>query len=108
LFRYQERFPYYDIVPHPERKTVMFKHDEDTVYTVEELIAMLLEYAKLIDQDFTDQKIKDTVITIPVYFSQVRYLAVYVKFSFSILTISVIVSISFVVCSAKKQSFLCM
>ena len=44
--RYRERFPYYDLRPHPERGTVTFQHDEDTVYTVEELVAMILEHAR--------------------------------------------------------------
>ncbi len=44
--RFREQFPYYDMRPHPERGTVMFQHDEETVYTVEELVAMILEHAR--------------------------------------------------------------
>ena len=69
---YQERFPYYDIEAHPDRGTVVFKHDEETRFTVEELIGMILSHAKQIAEDYTDQKIRDIVITTPVYFNQVR------------------------------------
>lgn len=65
-----ERFPHYEIKAHPERGTVMFQHDENTVYTVEELIAMILEHAKSIAESYTEQKIKDAVVTVPVYFNQ--------------------------------------
>ncbi len=68
--RYQERFPYYEMKPHHERGTVVFQHDEETVYTVEELMAMILEHAKSIGETYTEQKIKDVVLTVPVYFNQ--------------------------------------
>lgn len=68
--RYQERFPYYDIKPHPERGTVMFQHDADTVYTIEELMSMILQHASKIGEDYTEQKIKDAVLTVPAYFNQ--------------------------------------
>ena len=42
----------------------------DTVYTVEELMAMILSHARDIGVSFTEQKIKDVVITVPAYFSQ--------------------------------------
>ena len=57
--------------PHPETGTVMFQHDEDTVYTVEELLGMILEHARSIGEAFTEQKIKDAVLTVPAYFNQV-------------------------------------
>ncbi len=68
--RYQERFPYYELKAHPDRGTVVFKHDEDTAYSVEELVAMILEHAREIGEDYTEQKIKDVVLTVPVYFGQ--------------------------------------
>eukprot|EP00095_Tigriopus_kingsejongensis_P002234 snap_masked-scaffold133_size323035-processed-gene-1.2 protein:Tk02234 transcript:snap_masked-scaffold133_size323035-processed-gene-1.2-mRNA-1 annotation:"hypothetical protein D910_11801" len=67
---FHERFPYYDIKPHPDRGTVMFQHDEDTVYTIEELVAMILENAKATGEMYTEQKIKDAVLAIPVFFNQ--------------------------------------
>lgn len=74
LFR--ERFPYYEMKPHPERGTVLFQHDEDTTYTPEELLAMVLEHARRIARDFTEQKVKDAVITVPAYFGQAERRAV--------------------------------
>ncbi|XP_059087977.1 hypoxia up-regulated protein 1-like isoform X2 [Tigriopus californicus] len=67
---FMARFPHYQIQAHPERGTVMFQHDENTVYTVEELIGMILEHAKSIAETYTEQKIKDAVVTVPVYFNQ--------------------------------------
>ena len=71
---YQERFPYYEIEADPERGTVVFKHDEETSYTVEELVGMILSHSKDIAEDYTDQKLRDVVITVPVYFNQVMLL----------------------------------
>lgn len=68
LFR--ERFPYYEMKPHPERGTVLFQHDEETTYSPEELLAMVLEHARRIARDFTEQKVKDAVIIVPAYFGQ--------------------------------------
>lgn len=43
---YQKRFPYYNIEADPERKTVVFKIDKDTKYSVEELVAQILQKAR--------------------------------------------------------------
>ncbi|CAC5426298.1 HYOU1 [Mytilus coruscus] len=67
---YKERFPYYDLVKDEERGTVLFKIDDETFYSPEELLAMLLEKAKEYAETFTDQSIKDCVITVPAYFTQ--------------------------------------
>ncbi len=56
--------------PHPERATVCFRHDEDTLYTVEELVAMILQHAKHIAEEFTEQKVKEAVLTVPAFFNQ--------------------------------------
>ena len=69
---FSRRFPYYTIVPCSERNTVCFKHDEETTYSVEELVAMILAHAKTIAESFTGQKVKDAVITTPAFFNQVR------------------------------------
>ena len=68
---FSKRFPYYTIEPCPERGTVCFKHDDKTTYSVEELVAMILAHAKGIAESFTNQKVKDAVITTPVFFNQV-------------------------------------
>lgn len=67
---FQKRFPFYEIVEDPQRGTVAFKHDENTVFTVEELMGMILTHAKNIAEEYTEQKIRDTVLTVPVYFNQ--------------------------------------
>lgn len=43
---FQTRFPYYNIVADPDRNTVVFKLDKDTEYSVEELIAQMLQKAR--------------------------------------------------------------
>ena len=49
----------------------LFRHDENTTYSPEELLAMILNHAKGIAEEYTEQKpIKDVVLTIPVFFNQ--------------------------------------
>ncbi|GAB6024272.1 hypothetical protein CHUAL_008965 [Chamberlinius hualienensis] len=67
---FEERFPYYKLVEDAERKTVLFQHDNSTVFSVEELMAMLLEKAKLFAEETARQPIKDVVLTVPAYFNQ--------------------------------------
>ncbi len=68
---YQERFPFYTLEADPERGTVLFRHDETTTYSPEEILGMLLTHAKGIAEEYTDQKpIKDVVLTVPAYFNQ--------------------------------------
>merc|ERR1712042_112513 len=67
---YQARFPQYKIEADPDRGTVMFRHDSETVYSVEEMLGMLFAHAKKQAEDFTEQKIKDAVVTAPIYFNQ--------------------------------------
>ena len=42
---FSRKFPYYTIVPCLGRDTVCFKHDEQTTYSVEELVAMILSHS---------------------------------------------------------------
>eukprot|EP00092_Neocalanus_flemingeri_P105432 GFUD01135141.1.p1 GENE.GFUD01135141.1~~GFUD01135141.1.p1 ORF type:complete len:1023 (+),score=387.68 GFUD01135141.1:121-3189(+) len=72
---YKERFPQYTIESDPERGTVVFRHDEETAYSVEELIGMMLAHAKTQAESFTEQTVKDVVITTPVYFNQAERMA---------------------------------
>lgn len=67
---YQERFPYYEIVSDPQRGTILFKHDEDTFYSVEELIAQMLVRAREFAEQGAHQPIKECVLTVPGYFNQ--------------------------------------
>ncbi|CAM1311638.1 HYOU1 (predicted), partial [Pycnogonum litorale] len=68
--KYQENFPYHNISGVPGRNTVLFHHKEGIDFTPEELLAMILKQAREIADDFTEQKITDCVITVPVYFNQ--------------------------------------
>jgi len=72
---YKARFPQYTIEADPKRGTVLFRHDDSTVYSVEELLGMVLAHAKHQAEAFTEQPIKDAVITTPVYFNQAERLA---------------------------------
>ncbi|GFU61410.1 hypoxia up-regulated protein 1 [Trichonephila clavipes] len=47
---YKKRFPFYNIQPTENRKSVLFKHPEGMEFTVEELVAMLLKQAQEIAQ----------------------------------------------------------
>lgn len=67
---FQKRFPYYDLVADPERGTVLFKHDSETVYSPEELLGMLLHKAKEFAETSAGQAINEAVLTVPGYFNQ--------------------------------------
>lgn len=67
---YQKRFPYYKIVEDPQRKTILFEHDSETRYSPEELVAMILNKAKEYAENFAQQQIRDSVITVPAFFNQ--------------------------------------
>lgn len=66
---YKKRFPHHTI-QESSRGTVEFKLEDDLVYSVEELLGMIFSHAKKQAEDFTEQKLKDAVITTPVYFNQ--------------------------------------
>ncbi|XP_022325239.2 hypoxia up-regulated protein 1-like isoform X1 [Crassostrea virginica] len=67
---YRKRFPYYNIIKDEERGTPLFKVDDETTYSPEELLAMVLEKAKFSAEAFADTPISDAVITVPSYFTQ--------------------------------------
>lgn len=66
---YRKRFPYYNIVEDPSRKTVVFQSGDEQ-YTIEELIAQLLQVAKGYAEDSTGQSITECVIVVPGFFGQ--------------------------------------
>ena len=72
---YQARYPQYKLEADPERNTVMFRHDEETLYSVEELLGMVLAHAKTQAETFTGQAVRDAVITTPTFFNQAERLA---------------------------------
>ncbi|KAL7636636.1 UNVERIFIED_CONTAM: hypothetical protein RMT77_013413 [Armadillidium vulgare] len=67
---YKKHFPFYKIESDPERGTILFRHDDETAYSVEELVAQILDYAREIAVAYTNQKTKDIVITVPPFFNQ--------------------------------------
>ena len=67
---YLQKFPYYNLEEDPIRGTVVFRHNETTTYSPEELIGMLLSHATFIAERFSGQRVKDAVVTVPPYFSQ--------------------------------------
>ncbi|XP_046664978.1 hypoxia up-regulated protein 1 isoform X1 [Homalodisca vitripennis] len=73
---FQKRFPYYNIKPDPDRGTVVFQHDSETTYSVEELLAMILHKARQFAQSSANQAINEAVITVPGYFNQAERRAV--------------------------------
>ncbi|XP_053671695.1 hypoxia up-regulated protein 1 [Anopheles nili] len=66
---YRKRFPYYDIVEDPVRRTVVFRTGEEQ-FTIEELIAQLLHVAKGYAEDSTGQIITECVLIVPGFFGQ--------------------------------------
>uniref|UniRef100_A0A3B4XKR5 Hypoxia up-regulated protein 1 n=1 Tax=Seriola lalandi dorsalis TaxID=1841481 RepID=A0A3B4XKR5_SERLL len=73
---YQKRFPEHQLQEDPVRGTVYFKNSEEMQYTPEELLGMMLNYSRVLAQDFAEQPIKDAVITIPAFFNQAERRAV--------------------------------
>ncbi|XP_070201995.1 hypoxia up-regulated protein 1-like isoform X2 [Littorina saxatilis] len=76
--QFRKRFPFYDevLVKDEERGTILFKENDDTLYSAEELLGMMLEKAREYAQDFAEQDIKDAVITVPTYYNQAERRAV--------------------------------
>lgn len=66
---YRKRFPYYDIVEDPVRKTVVFRNGDEQ-FTIEELIAQLLQVAKDYAEDSTGQMITECVLIVPGFYGQ--------------------------------------
>ncbi|XP_033207076.1 hypoxia up-regulated protein 1 isoform X2 [Belonocnema kinseyi] len=67
---YKKRFPYHDIIEDEERNTIMFRVQDNTTYTPEELLAQILHTAKEFAENSASQKIKEAVITVPGFFNQ--------------------------------------
>lgn len=68
--QYQQRFPFYELVKDEQTGTVLFKHDDTTLFSPEELIGMILQQAKEYAEAFAEQPISEAVITVPPYFNQ--------------------------------------
>ncbi|CAH1263019.1 HYOU1 [Branchiostoma lanceolatum] len=74
--RFQEQFPHYELVKDEERGTVLFKHDEDTLFSPEEVLGMVLNRSREIAEHFAEEPIRHIVITVPAYFNQAERRAV--------------------------------
>ncbi|CAG8574514.1 8554_t:CDS:10 [Cetraspora pellucida] len=66
---YQSVFPN-KIIPDPLRGTILFQHNETTVFSIEELLAMQLSHARELAETTAQETIKDVVITVPPYYNQ--------------------------------------
>ena len=64
---YQSVFPNM-IIPDPIRGTAVFQHNETTVFSVEELLAMQFAHAKEQAESTAQESIKDVVITVFIEF----------------------------------------
>ncbi|XP_072302982.1 hypoxia up-regulated protein 1 [Eucyclogobius newberryi] len=73
---YQKRFPEHQLQEDPQRGTVYFKYSEEMQYSPEELLGMMLNYSRVLAQDYAEQPIKDVVITVPAFFNQAERRAV--------------------------------
>lgn len=60
----------YNVVEDESRGTVGIKTDDGTVYSAEELTAMVLTYASNLAEFHSKVPVKDVVITVPPYFGQ--------------------------------------
>ncbi|CAB4005469.1 hypoxia up-regulated 1-like, partial [Paramuricea clavata] len=72
---YKKRFPFYDIIK-DDRGSILFQHDSETKFSVEELLGMVLNNSREIAEKFADQPIKDIIITVPPFFTQAERRAV--------------------------------
>ena len=74
--RHLKRFPWLDVKPHSSKETVILEHPDGMSFTPEELLAMILQKAKVFAETAaasgagSKQVISDVVITVPPYFSQ--------------------------------------
>lgn len=69
--KYAERFPEHTIVADETRGTVTFKL-KDTTYTIEELLAQIVDFGVKCAADTAEQDISGVVFTVPPYFTQAQ------------------------------------
>lgn len=68
--RYQRLFPEHKLEEDTGRGTVIFRIDEETTYSVEELVAMILEHVMELASEYAEVPVSSAVITVPPYFTQ--------------------------------------
>ena len=66
---FQERFPHYTLESDPVRGTVVFRHNETTTYSPEELLGMLISHAQFIAERYHQ------AFSTPLLCSSVHYLS---------------------------------
>lgn len=67
---FERRFPYYQLEADPRTNGVLFRHPEGMAFSPEELLGMILAYAREFASNAAGQTIKDAVITVPAFFNQ--------------------------------------
>ncbi|CAN7982724.1 unnamed protein product, partial [Ixodes hexagonus] len=67
---FEKRFPFYTLEADPQTGGVLFRHPEGMAFSPEELLGMILNYAKEFASAAAGQPIKDAVVTVPAYFNQ--------------------------------------
>ncbi|KAL3317419.1 hypothetical protein Ciccas_003925 [Cichlidogyrus casuarinus] len=73
---FQERFPFYDLTYDEEHAQLVFKQNGKIVFTVEELMAVMLQNARDIAESHSEESIKSAVITVPAHFKQAERRAI--------------------------------
>uniref|UniRef100_A0A8C5PWA5 Hypoxia up-regulated protein 1 n=1 Tax=Leptobrachium leishanense TaxID=445787 RepID=A0A8C5PWA5_9ANUR len=73
---FMTRFPEYELVEDKQRGTVLFKLSDESFYSPEELLGMMLNYSRSLSEEFAEQPVKDVVITVPAFFNQAERRAV--------------------------------
>ncbi|CAF2097812.1 unnamed protein product [Rotaria magnacalcarata] len=74
--QFLQRFPYYNLKTDPNTNELVFEHDSETNYTIEELLSMIFKKAREYASDFTEQSVDAAVITVPPYFTQAERRAI--------------------------------
>eukprot|EP00195_Chlamydomonas_chlamydogama_P003215 CAMPEP_0202919692 /NCGR_PEP_ID=MMETSP1392-20130828/76466_1 /ASSEMBLY_ACC=CAM_ASM_000868 /TAXON_ID=225041 /ORGANISM="Chlamydomonas chlamydogama, Strain SAG 11-48b" /LENGTH=990 /DNA_ID=CAMNT_0049613149 /DNA_START=318 /DNA_END=3290 /DNA_ORIENTATION=+ len=62
----------YEVVDHPNRTVASVKVRDGVIYSAEELVASILQYAKKIAEDQAGGSVPDAVIAVPAYFGQAQ------------------------------------
>lgn len=71
---YRKRFPHYNIEADPERNTVVFRVGDDK-YSVEELVAQLIQKAREFAEQTSGQPINECTIVVPGFYGQPERMA---------------------------------
>lgn len=66
---FKKRFPFYELHEDQDTKLISFKLN-DELFSVEEILAMILRSAKSIAETFAEHPITDAVVTVPPFFNQ--------------------------------------